>query len=161
MQQHTNEITPELINALKNPAPPGGWDNADAEQRQLFKSHAEEMKPRTLLAIWRFATEGSVSRQGGKIEQGSANALLMLSDGSRVRKAMVGDYVVYPDGTRSRIISGSGFAATNGNGTSYALVGSQLDNGDEIVSTPQDMSILSQWDNSSAMPDDFLTVISA
>lgn len=69
---------------------------------------------------------------------------------------MVGDYVIYPDGTRARIINGSGSVNTN-NGVSYALVGSQLDNGDVIVSTPQDYALLCLLDNSPAMPADFLT----
>jgi len=66
-------------------------------------------------------------------------------------------YAVYPDGTRARIISGSGSVNTNGSGVSFALVGSQLDNGDVIVSTPQDCALLCQLDNSPAMPADFLS----
>ncbi|SUG31624.1 Uncharacterised protein [Salmonella enterica subsp. arizonae] len=81
--------------------------NADDEQRQIFKSHVEEMKDRSLLAIWRFATTGALTQNGGKIEKASANDSFTLEDGSEVNRAMVGDYVVYPDGTRAKIINGS------------------------------------------------------
>lgn len=156
MQQYTNALTPSVLASFKNPFNAEQLANADEEQRQIFKSHVEEMKDRSLVAIWRFATAGSLTRNGGKIEEASANNSFTLEDGSEVKLAMVGDYVVYPDGTRARIINGSGSVNTNGNGVSFALVGSQLDNGDVIVSTPQDYALLCQLDNSPAMPADFL-----
>lgn len=115
------------------------------------------MEDRSLMAIWRFATAGSLTRNGGKIEKASANDSFTLDDGSEVNRAMVGDGVVDPDGTRAKIINGSGSVNTNGSGVSFTLVGSQLDNGDVIVSTPQDYALLWQLDNSPAMPADFLT----
>ncbi|MCG0457016.1 hypothetical protein L6R44_13095 [Enterobacter cloacae complex sp. ECC445] len=156
MQQYTNEITPSLIASHKNPFPAERWANANETERQIFESHVEEMKERSLVAIWRFATTGALTRDGGRIEQASANDTFTLEDGSEVSRAMVGDYVVYPDGTRAKIINGSGSVNTSGNGVSFALVGSQLDNGDVIVSTPQDYALLCQLDNSPAMPADFL-----
>lgn len=157
MQQYTNELTPSVLTSFKNPFSPDQLANADEEQRQIFKSPVEEMKDRSLVAIWRFATAGSLTQNGGKIEKVSANDSFTLEDGSEVNRAMVGDYVIYANGTRARIINGSGSVNTNGNGVSYALVGSQLDNGDVIVSTPQDYALLCQLDNSPAMPADFLT----
>ncbi|MEG5551579.1 hypothetical protein UXO11_18500 [Enterobacter wuhouensis] len=159
MQQYTNELTPSVLASFKNPFSPEQLANADEEQRQIFKSHVEEMKDRSLVAIWRFATAGSLTRNGGMIEKASANDSFTLEDGSEVNRAMVGDYVVYPDGTRAKIINGSGSGSvnTNGSGVSFALVGSQLDNGDVIVSTPQDYALLCQLDNSPSMPADFLT----
>jgi len=159
MKQYTNEITSTLINTLKNPFPAERWANADAEELHALNSCVEEMKDRSLLQIWRFATTGAVTRDGGIIEHGSASDTFTLSDGIKVSRAMVGDYVVYPDATRARIVSGSGSVNTCG-GISYALVGSLLDNGDVIVSTPQDLAFLCQWDNSPAMPVDFLTPVS-
>jgi uncharacterized Zn-binding protein involved in type VI secretion len=156
MQQYTNELTPSVLGSFKNPFSPEQLANADEEQRQIYKSHVEEMKDISLVAIWRFATAGSLTRNGGKIEKASANDSFILEDGSEVNRAMVGDYVVYPDGTSARIINGSGSVNTNGSGVSFALVGSQLDNGDVIVSTPQDYALLCQLDNSPAMPADFL-----
>ncbi|MBS0849866.1 PAAR domain-containing protein [Citrobacter sp. JGM124] len=159
MKQYTNELTPSVLALFKEPFSAEQLSGADEEQRQIFKSHAEEMKDRSLVAIWRFATAGSLTRNGGKIEKASASDSFTLEDGSEVNRAMVGDYVVYPDGTRARIINGSGSANTNGSGVSFALVGSQLDNGDVIVSTPQDCALLCQPGNSPAMPADFLAPV--
>lgn len=156
MKQYTNELTPSVLASFKNPFSAEQLVNADEEQRQIFKSHVEEMKDRSLMAIWRFATTGALTQNGGKIEKASANDSFTLEDGSEVNRAMVGDYVVYPDGTRAKIINGSGSVNTNGSGVSYVLVGSQLDNGDVIVSTPQNYALLCQLDNSPAMPVDFL-----
>jgi len=100
---------------------------------------------------------GALTRNGGKIEKASANDSFTLKDGSEANRAMVGDYVFYPDGIRAKIINGSGSVNTNGSGVSYALVGSQLDNGNVIVSIPQDYALLCQLDNSPAMSADFLT----
>lgn len=159
MQKYTNEITTSVIALFKNPYSVEQLANADDEQRQIFESHVEEMKDRSLVEIWRFATAGSLTLNGGKIEHASANDSLTLKDGSEVSRAMVGDDVVYPDGTRAKIISGSGSVATNGDGVSFALVGSLLENGDVIISTPQDFALLCQLDNSTAMPANFLTPV--
>lgn len=152
-KQYTNEITPSLIAILKTPY---AERPADTELQQIFSAHTEAMKERTLLGIWRFAVKGAVTHQGGKIEHASGEGSLPLINGKSLRQALVGDYVVYPDGHRARIISGSGFTAPGCNGVSFALVGSHLDNGDVIVSTPQDVSALMLWDNSPALPADFL-----
>ena len=157
MKQYTNELTPPVHASFKNPFSAEQLANADDEQRQIFKSHVEEMKDRSLLAIWRFATTGALTQNGGKIAKASANDSFTLEDGREVSRAMVGDYVVYPDGTCAKIINGSVSVSTNGNDVSYALVGSQLDTGNVIISTPQDYALLCQLDNSPAMQVDFLT----
>ncbi|ELC3722917.1 hypothetical protein RJE73_004096 [Salmonella enterica] len=107
MKQYTNELTPPALASFKNPFSAEQLANADDEQRQIFKSHVEEMKDRSLLTIWRFATTGALTQNGGKIEKASANDSFTLEDGSEVNRAIVGDYVVYPDGTRAKIINGS------------------------------------------------------
>lgn len=157
MNQYSNELTPSVLASFKDPFSEEQLANADEEQRQIFKSHIEEMKDRSLMAIWRFATTGALTRNDGKIEKASANDSFILEDGSEVNRAMVGDYVVYPNGTRAKIINGSGSVNTNDSGVSFALVGSKLDNGDMIISTPQDSAFLYLLDNSPAMPADFLT----
>ena len=157
MRQYTNGLIPSVLASFKNPFSTEQLANAGEEQRQIFISHVEEMKDRSLMAIWRFATTGALARNRGKIEKASANDSLTLEDGSEVNRAMAEDYVIYPDGKRERIINGSGSVNTNGRGVSYALVGSQPDNGDAIVNTPQDYALLYQLDNSPAMPADFLT----
>ncbi len=157
MKQYSNELTASVLDSFDNPFSAEQLANADEEQRQIFKSHIEEMKGRDLMAIWRFATTGALTRNGGRVEKASSNDSFILEDGSEVNRAMVGDYVVYPNGTRAKIISGSGSVSTNENGVSFALVGSRLDNGDMIISTPQDDDFLCLLDNSPAMPADFLT----
>lgn len=159
-KQYTNEITCELIAQMKVPYTVSEMAGMDDERRPLFEEYIREMAPRTLEAIWRFATNGALSRRGGQIEQGSANDEFHLPDGRILNQAMVGDYVIYPDGSRALIISGTGYAVTDGNGISFALVGSKLDNGDEIISTPLPDVLLDQWDNSKPLPDDFLVPVS-
>ncbi|MFM0323984.1 PAAR domain-containing protein [Caballeronia glebae] len=77
------------------------------------------------------ATVGSTTERGGRIVGASSEGEF---DGFQA--ALVGDVVVYDDGTESTIIDGSGYAATWAN-TPFALVGSSLSNGDKIVTTPQ------------------------
>lgn len=156
MKQYTNGLTTAVLASFKNPFSAEQLANADEEQRQMFKSHVEEMKDRSLVAIWRFAITGELTRNGGKIEKASASDSFTLEDGNEVNRAMVGNYVVYPDGTRAKMINGSGSVNTNGSGVSFALTGSQLDNGDVIVSTSQDYALLCQLDGSPAMAADFL-----
>ncbi|MGC0864386.1 hypothetical protein [Pantoea agglomerans] len=64
--------------------------------------------------------------------------------------------VSYPDGSKARIISsaGSGYTWEDGG---IALVGSELDNGDVIISTPQSSGML-VGRKGVPVPEDFLTV---
>ncbi|TBL69352.1 hypothetical protein EYY96_04995 [Hafnia alvei] len=70
--------------------------------------------------------------------------------------ARVGDKAIYADGSEATIISGAGTARIM-QGTSAALVGSMLDNGDEIISTPQSCNkfVFREGD---AFPQGFLTM---
>ena len=84
------------------------------------------------IAIYRVATEGSQTRNGGVIQQATAPLVFTLDNGQQVRAAQKGDYVVYDDGHKAQI------ATASGEGYSHvALVGSYLSNGDEIINTPQ------------------------
>lgn len=55
-------------------------------------------------------------------------------DGTHRKAAKIGDFVEYKDGTRARIVTGIGIPADERN--RYAIVGSQLDNGDVITDSP-------------------------
>lgn len=70
--------------------------------------------------------------------------------------ARVGDKVVYTDGSEATIVSGAGGARIIQD-TSAALVGSMLDNGDEIISTPQSGSRL-VFREGDTFPKGFLTM---
>lgn len=155
VKMYNNDITPALVAFLKHPHTPEEWAAMDDDSRAFWTLEAEKMAPRTLEGIWRLASEGALTREGGRIEQGNSDMVITLDTGKKVRLAQVGDTVVYPDGTRARIISGTGDAGTFG-GASFALVGSLLDNGDEIICTPQNVVTLVRWDNSEPFPDNFL-----
>lgn len=104
-------------------------------------------------AIYRIATEGSQTRDGGVIKQGAAPLAFTLESGQKVRAAQKGDYVVYADGSTAQIVTGAG----QGN-SHMALVGSRLCNGDEIINTLQGGFLLVGRDGV-AMAEDFLPSI--
>ena len=84
-------------------------------------------KPHT---IYHLATNGAKTKQGGLLKASSdVWKIKSLSIGR------VGDDVIYTDGTISKIILGAGDVCIV-DGASVALVGSRLENGDEIVDSP-------------------------
>lgn len=121
------------------------------EQRVAIIRKQEAYKAaHPVIAIYRLATEGSRTRNGGEIQKASSPLTFSLPDGSEVRAALKGDYVVYPDGCTAQIISGTGSENSD-----MALVGSRLSNGDEIVNTPQDIGVWTQR-SGEQMAGDFL-----
>lgn len=74
------------------------------------------------------ATHGSKTKKGGLIKA-SLNKRIQ-AQGHYI--AVVGDEAIYEDGTTSKIISGAGEAGAI-EGYDIALVGSRLENGDEII----------------------------
>ncbi|MCU4437132.1 PAAR domain-containing protein [Acinetobacter bereziniae] len=81
-------------------------------------------------ATYYIAVNGSKTKNGGLVK---ASALQCKIGGLAV--ALVGDEVLYADGTISKIVSGTGKASLI-EGKSIALVGSHLENGDEIIDSP-------------------------
>lgn len=90
---------------------------------QLYFQH----RPKTL---YYFAVNGSKTKNDGLVK---ASAIQHTIGGLAI--ARVGDEVIYTDGTTSKIISGAGTACIV-DGLSVALVGSRLENGDEIIDSP-------------------------
>lgn len=78
------------------------------------------------------ATHGSKTKNGGLI-RATFNQKIK-AQGHLI--AVVGDEAIYEDGTTSKIISGAGEAGAI-EGRDIALVGSRLENGDEIVESLQ------------------------
>lgn len=78
------------------------------------------------------ATHGSKTKNGGLVHA-TLNKKVQVQ-GHNI--AVVGDEVIYEDGTTSKIISGTGEAGSI-EGYNIALVGSRLENGDEIVESLQ------------------------
>jgi uncharacterized Zn-binding protein involved in type VI secretion len=70
---------------------------------------------------------GSKTERGGEVVTASSGLDLI---------ALVGDKVRYPDGSESVIVSGTGSLLLI-NGQPAAIVGSELANGDRIISTMQ------------------------
>ena len=70
-----------------------------------------------------------------------------------MRVAQKGDYAVYADGSTAQIVTGAGQDNSH-----WALVGSRLSNGDEIIDTPQGLVLLVVREGV-PMPDDFLPSI--
>lgn len=78
------------------------------------------------------ATHGSKTRNGGLIKA-TINKSIKAQEHLI---AVVGDEAIYEDGTTSKIISGAGEAGSI-EGHDIALVGSRLENGDEIIESLQ------------------------
>lgn len=132
MQQYTNDITPEIRESFSQPS----YDKdffalCDNQTRATLEKVNRDAETRALTRLFRFAVVGSLTRNGGVIRHASGN-----STAGGYKMARVGDKVVYADGSEATIISGAGNARIM-QGASAALVGSMLDNGDEIISTPQ------------------------
>ncbi|AMN79405.1 hypothetical protein [Pseudomonas azotoformans] len=135
---YTNDASSELLRNLDKP-------RFTEEQLATFNKQALEivnqqqtyLNAHPAIAIYRIATQGSQTRDGGVIKQATFPVELKLTDGSHVRAAQKGDYVVYPDGTQSQVVTTAGKANSN-----IALVGSRLSNGDLIINTPQDSTLL-------------------
>lgn len=152
MQQYTNEITAEIRESLSQP--PYGEDllaSCDSKTRTELEEINRQVVSRPLAYIFRVATVGSLTRNGGMIRHASGGS---TAGGYQV--ARVGDKVMYSDGSEATIISGAGEAHVM-QGESVALVGSMLDNGDEITSTPQLFRTL-VFREGEGLPKGFLTM---
>lgn len=136
-QQYANELTPELAASLARP-PFSAEKKAGMSEgaRQTVEEQEEFLREHPVVAIYRIAVDGALTQRGGMVRAAWNGAEIELDGGLKVNIALVGDEVVYPDGTTARIITGSGAKFQKG-GKSIALVGSRLSNGDVIISTPQ------------------------
>ncbi|AYL07064.1 PAAR domain-containing protein [Enterobacter kobei] len=152
MQQYTNELTDEIIKSCAQPPfTPEEIATFDESTQQEVLNLITRLATCPVKLIFRIATVGSLSRNGGIIQKVSGN-----STAGGLQVARVGDKVVYADGSEATIISGAGMARVM-QGASAALVGSMLDNGDEIISTPQSISKLA-FREGDTLPEGFLTM---
>jgi len=143
MQQYTNELTPEFIHNHQLTRA-----RQIAELPEEFRATQEEQNSRKIIAIYRHACEGALTRDGGVLQESpDSHSRMQFSDGTSRRYSLAGDKVVYPDGSTAKIISGTGKYFRH-NGKSMALVGSHLDNGDIIISTPQNARLLLEFEDS-------------
>jgi len=105
------------------------------------------------IAVYRVATDGSQTRNGGVVQHATSPMEFKLENGQQVRAAQKGDYVVYADGSKAQIVTASGEEHFH-----LALVGSHLSNGDEIINTPQGACVLVMRDGVQRA-EDFLPAI--
>jgi len=135
---YTNEATPEHLRSLDKPYfSEQKIAQFDEHAQSVVRQQRNYIKSHPAIAIFRCATEGSLSRNGGVIQEASASLQFKLENGQTVRAARKGDHVMYADGSSAHIITGAGEANSN-----VALVGSLLSNGDEIINTPQSTCVL-------------------
>ncbi|VEI21322.1 Uncharacterised protein [Serratia plymuthica] len=134
---YTNELTPDVL-ACQDKSPFSAEELATmgAEARHLVEEQQRFCREHPVTAIFRIAVDGSMTRNGGIVRAADTGHKIELSTGCRVNVALAGDDVVYPDGRTAKIVTSAGEADAI-NGTGVALVGSVLDNGDEIINTPQ------------------------
>jgi hypothetical protein len=151
---YTNKVSPEFLCRLDDSPfteeQLAGFNNEVMAIIHQQQAYAEAHPPR---AIYRVATQGSQTRDGGVIQQAAAPLVFTLDNGQKVTAAQKGDYVVYADGDTAQIVTGAG----EGN-NDLALVGSRLCNGDEIINTLQGSYLFIRREGVS-LAEDFLPSI--
>lgn len=100
--------------------------------------------------IYYVAVHGAKTQNDGLVNVSSTNTKI-----KGLSIARVGDEVIYADGTTSKIISGAGTACIV-DGSPVALVGSRLENGDEIIESPN-TTIAIRIYKDQALPQNFLS----
>ena len=159
-QQYSNEITPEIKAELEtSPFTAEEIAAMDDDARTIIAEGRELERKHPVNAIWRIATEGSITRRGGIVAPVERESKLLLDNGRYASIATAGDIVTYSDGSTAAIATSAGKASMC-KGVGVALVGSVLDNGDEIISTPQGHVYLVTREGI-APGADFLTVTGA
>lgn len=147
----TNELTPEVLDSLDvSPFTEEQIAQFSEEAQAIISQQRAYLETHRPCAIYRTATEGSQTRDGGVVQQATSSLEFTLDCGRKVRAAQKGDVVTYTNGSTARIVT------TAGEGNSHlALVGSRLSNGDEIIDTPQRIGLFVVREGES-MGEDFL-----
>ncbi|MEX6665653.1 hypothetical protein [Pseudomonas sp. W2-17] len=130
---YTNEVTGDFLQSLDTPTftseQIAGFHEKAAAVIRKNEAYCLAHPP---IGIYRLATEGSQTRNGGIVQETQSTITCTLENGEQVRVAHKGDCVRYPDGSTAHIITGAGHSNSH-----IALVGSRLCNGDDIINTPQ------------------------
>lgn len=120
-------------------------ENAETEGQRLVDEFMARQAARPVKAIYHYATVGSKTRMGGEIVTASTGIKI-----HEHRVACVGDWVRYPDGTETEIVSGAGFAATFKE-RPIAIVGSTTDNGDTVTRSLQSDVLIIEYADDDAI----------
>ena len=130
---YTNEVSPEFLRTLdKAPFTEQELAGFNEQALAIVLKNQAYAKAHPPIAIYRVATNGSQTRDGGVVQHTTSPMEFKLDGGQRVRAAQKGDYVVYADGSKAQIVTAAGEEYFH-----LALVGSHLSNGDEIINTLQ------------------------
>lgn len=130
---YTNEVSTEFLCTLdKSPFTEQQLADFNEQALAIVNENQAYAKAHPPIAIYRVATEGSQTRDGGVIQHATSAMEFTLDNGQQVRAAQKGDYVVYADGSKAQIVTAAGEGKNH-----IALVGSYLSNGDEIINTLQ------------------------
>jgi len=113
---------------------------------EYLQSLGHDQLGRPAKAIFRLASEGSRTRQGGTLYKGTSGYTITLDNGMKVGVGRVGDCIEYPDGSSSEILPGACEESSE-----IAVVGSLLSNGDEILDTLQDLACIVVYEELSAV----------
>lgn len=160
--QYSNEITPAL-RATMNQSPFTAEQLAamNDDARAIIEAQKAFCIRHPVTAIYRIAVAGCRTRDGGTGAEfnsapGEGNKI-QCADG-KMRSVLTEESLIsYPDGRTARIVSSAGSHYRDVNGRGIALVGSRLDNGDLIISTPQYACMLIAREGV-AQPPDFLSL---
>ena len=164
MKQYTNELTADVLTELdKSPFTAAELADMPDDALAIIREQEEFCREHPVTAIYRIAVAGCLTRRGGTGDEYNPNPdeghKIRLENGVLVSVLTEGCAVTYPDGTQARIISHAGKQNTC-DGRGIALVGSLLDNGDEIISTPQSSGVFLIRDGV-PMAEDFLVMSGA
>lgn len=99
----------------------------EIEQLQRAEALYWANKPRKMYYC---AVNGAKTKLGGLVRASYKDFKI-----KNMSVARIGDEAIYPDGTTAKIITGAGSALVI-DGKSAALIGSRLENGDEIIDSP-------------------------
>ncbi|WP_370430167.1 hypothetical protein [Klebsiella michiganensis] len=152
MKRYTNELTAAMLASFdQSPFTAEQLAKMDEGSQALIAERNAYNLTHPVTAAYLIATEGSLTREGGTVFSEYNGQQIEIEDGTRLNVSLVGDEVRYPDGTTAKISTGIG----NTSGDSAALVGSLLDNGDEIISSPQG-SVSRAVRAGESLPENFL-----
>lgn len=134
LPRYNNEVSPEYLRNFDQPEfTKAQLAELPEDVRAVLLERDAQKAVHPAGGIYRIATEGSRSREGGVVVGATSSMSFRIEGASPVtflKAARVGDRVTYPDGRSAQIVTGAG--DHNGN---LALVGSRLSNGDEIIDT--------------------------
>ena len=100
MKQYTNELTPEMLAAFdKSPFTTEQLAGMNDEARSLIEKQNAYNLAQPVTAAYLIATEGSLTRNSGKVFSEYNGRQIKLNDGTILNVSRVGDEVRYPDGT--------------------------------------------------------------